>query len=622
MLSQRKYVVPLLFAPFLLVAQEVCNNGIDDDADGLIDLNDPDCPCSTAIIPDGARSYIPNHSFEEQVMGPNGPCCPYDFVSPISPPWLSCADGWHQATAATSDYFHECGYSPVGMPLPPPDGLGAVGFFDVPDYFEYVGSCLTLSSPPQPLLAGTTYTLSLWIAAVASNNNHQQTVEQSDPSVFLDQMPLAIFGHANSCVAFPIPTMDCAGYLPGWDEIARTMVQPSRTWTRVSMTFTPTEDIHSIIIGGACDVPASFAGQWITDPNGVTVLGGAYFLVDDLMLTIASDQVMTPVTARGTVCQEDAQAVAVPPLGANAHQWYRDGVAIPGQTGLVLDIAAAGTGGGIYTLASTYEGQCLMGSTTVPDATAPEPWLSIEPANGCSPLEVMFTDTSMNTVSSRWTFGDGGVGNDEMELHTYTEPGVYDVTLTVTDVLGCEGDTVLLNAVEVGGPLQAVIAATPNPTDIEHTIVTLSSAGPGGDIISWWWDLGEVAPGNSTQASPTVTFPAEIGSYPVLLAVESSAGCVDTVRSTIVITERGVIEMPNVFSPNGDGHNDRFLPLDYNGTPGLLEVFNRWGQLVFSTSALQQGWSGTDVPDGTYYFVVAPTDPELEALAGHVTLVR
>jgi len=104
--------------------------------------------------------------------------------------------------------------------------------------------------------------------------------------------------------------------------------------------------------------------------------------------------------------------------------------------------------------------------------------------------------------------------------------------------------------------------------------------------------------------------------------VETSAGCVDTVRSTIVITERGIIEMPNVFSPNGDGHNDRFLPLDYTGTPGLLEVFNRWGQMIFSTRALAQGWSGNDVPDGTYYFVVTPDDTELGPLTGHVTLVR
>jgi gliding motility-associated-like protein len=80
--------------------------------------------------------------------------------------------------------------------------------------------------------------------------------------------------------------------------------------------------------------------------------------------------------------------------------------------------------------------------------------------------------------------------------------------------------------------------------------------------------------------------------------------------------------MPNVFSPNADGHNDRFVPLDYTGEPGLLVVYNRWGQEVYSTRALAQGWDGAGLPDGTYYFVVTPDDPKVEGQAGHVTLVR
>lgn len=610
---KRLYILLFLLVPVFAVAQEVCNNGIDDDTDGLIDLNDPDCPCSTAIIPANVESFIHNHSFEEQVMGPNGPCCPYGFVSVVSPPWLSCADGWFQATSNTSDYFHECGYSPIGFPLPPPDGQGALGFYTDVGYKEYVGTCLTATAPPNPLIAGTSYTLSLWIAAVGANGMHTQTVAEADPSVFSEQLPLALFGYANACVPFPVGTDDCIGTVPGWEELGRVLVQPSWDWTRVSITFTPTENIHSVIIGAACELPASFIDQGGVMP---------YFLVDDLMLTVASDQVLTPVTTAGTVCQENALAVAVPPAGATAHQWYRNGVAVLGQTALTLDISALDLGGGLYTLASTFEGQCLMGASTMLPGTEPEPWLSIEPAFGCAPLEVLFTDTSSNTLSSSWTFGDGASGADDVELHTYTTPGTYDVTLTVVDILGCEADTLLEDAVVVGGPLVAAISATPNPTDVDNTTVQLNSAGSSGDIISWWWDFGDVAPGTSDDAAPTVVFPAVEGTYPVLLAVESSAGCVDTVRSTIVVTDLGVIEMPNVFSPNADGHNDRFIPLDYTGAPGLMEIYNRWGQQVFSTRALAQGWSGSEVPDGTYYFVVTPDDAEAETLTGHVTLVR
>ncbi len=622
MLSLRLYLTVLCAVPALALAQEICTNGTDDDADGLIDLNDPECPCSTAITPENVESYINNHSFEEQVQGPNGPCCPFGFVSAFSPPWLSCAAGWFQATSATSDYFHECGYSPPGFPLPPPDGLGALGFYAFQGYMEYVGTCLTIASPPQPLLAGTSYTISMWVSAVAANGDHTQSITEADPSVFPDLLPLAIFGYANACVPFPIGTEACIGLQPGWQELGRVEYQPTGEWTRVSITFTPTEEIHSVIIGGACDLPASFAPQIISDDFGDELEVMPYFLIDELLLTIAQDQVLSPVSTSGSICAEDALAVGIPPDGATDLQWYHNGVAIPGQTSATLDVSAVGTGGGLYTLASTYQGQCLMGAAAVIQPEEPVPSLTIGPVNGCAPLMVLFDDVTANSVTSQWTFGDGGSGEDPMELHTYATPGTYDVTLTVTDAAGCSGDTLIENAVVVAGAPAALLGATPNPTDVENTQVNLTAAGSQGDIVSWWWDLGDVPPGTSTDPALIIDLPAVAGEYPIVLAVQTAAGCVDTVRSILIVTEPGVIELPNVFSPNGDGRNDRFLPLDYTGESGLMEIYNRWGQLVFTTKTLAQGWSGSDSPDGTYYYVVIPDDTTLSTLKGHVTLLR
>lgn len=79
-----------------LAAQEICNNGIDDDGDGAIDLNDPDCGCFGSLN-SGVISLVPNHSFEERM------CCPGGFVSMVSPPWLSCATGWGPGTQGTTD---------------------------------------------------------------------------------------------------------------------------------------------------------------------------------------------------------------------------------------------------------------------------------------------------------------------------------------------------------------------------------------------------------------------------------------------------------------------------------------------------------------------------------------
>jgi len=50
----RSLLLPAILAPAMVLAQEVCNNAIDDDADGLVDLNDPECPCSAVLMPANA----------------------------------------------------------------------------------------------------------------------------------------------------------------------------------------------------------------------------------------------------------------------------------------------------------------------------------------------------------------------------------------------------------------------------------------------------------------------------------------------------------------------------------------------------------------------------------------
>ncbi len=105
------------------------------------------------------------------------------------------------------------------------------------------------------------------------------------------------------------------------------------------------------------------------------------------------------------------------------------------------------------------------------------------------------------------------------------------------------------------------------------------------------------------------------------------------VMDSVFITEvdcSTYIEMPNVFSPNGDGSNDRFVPVRMNGVASArLEMFNRWGQLLFSTNRINDGWRGTrdgsSVPDGIYYWILDyrfVNAEEHERLSGTVTLLR
>ena len=99
----------------VMAAQEICDNGVDDDGNGLVDLNDvAGCPCDL-VVPQ--PSLITNGSFEDNS------CCPQGLHE-----YFECATGWmNYFESATVDYYN-CNYVPSAIPQPLPDGSGVVGF--------------------------------------------------------------------------------------------------------------------------------------------------------------------------------------------------------------------------------------------------------------------------------------------------------------------------------------------------------------------------------------------------------------------------------------------------------------------------------------------------------------
>ena len=203
-------------------SQEICDNGIDDDNDGLIDMNDTtDCSCN--LYTTSPLSLIPNPSFEDTL------CCPTASAQ------LNCANNWVQASDATSDYFNLCGYSSSvnapDNPLPG-GGSGFAGFINDSSYAEYIGACLN-----SPMLAGTSYTLNFYTA-------------MSTGSFAID---LALFG-TTTCDDLPWTGYTCPIGNGNWMELASENISYSTigAWQLVSLTFTPNVDIYAVAIGGAC----------------------------------------------------------------------------------------------------------------------------------------------------------------------------------------------------------------------------------------------------------------------------------------------------------------------------------------------------------------------------------
>ena len=96
--------------------------------------------------------------------------------------------------------------------------------------------------------------------------------------------------------------------------------------------------------------------------------------------------------------------------------------------------------------------------------------------------------------------------------------------------------------------------------------------------------------------------------YYVQLYVENQNGCSDTVNGIQIVEGEYALFLPNSFTPNGDGMNDSFYPVgDKISVENYsFKIFNRWGEMVFSTREFGASW------DGTYKGKEAVTDAYME----------
>jgi gliding motility-associated-like protein len=97
--------------------------------------------------------------------------------------------------------------------------------------------------------------------------------------------------------------------------------------------------------------------------------------------------------------------------------------------------------------------------------------------------------------------------------------------------------------------------------------------------------------------------------FPVVAGHYCGDGLPNFISSYFLNTElyplRPYFEMPNVFTPNGDGYNDRFVPMvNYNVASATLAVYNRWGEQVHQTTNLESGWDGGECSAGMYFWIV------------------
>ncbi len=313
------------------------------------------------------------------------------------------------------------------------------------------------------------------------------------------------------------------------------------------------------------------------------------------------------------------------------------GVATISSNGLVTGVSA-----GITEIISSYGVGC---STTDTVTVNPLPVVDfvVDHSQSCVGTDQVFLFSPVSGINDSvltWNFGDGTEitnFNSNVGGVSYAYPdvsGVYDVTLTVSTTVAsgeCSNSLTKPAFISIFENPTADFTMTPNPTKMsDPTIHFYDESTSGTSVIeNWVWNISGVDFSNSEDFS--YEFPQDTGYYLVRLVITDANGCMDTITRTAIVNGELEIFIPNSFTPDGDGLNDEFLPITSNNVKSkdyAFYVFNRWGELLFESYNLQNGWNGTFkgdfVPNGVYVWKVEITDLEgiSKKYTGHVSVIR
>ena len=113
---------------------------------------------------------------------------------------------------------------------------------------------------------------------------------------------------------------------------------------------------------------------------------------------------------------------------------------------------------------------------------------------------------------------------------------------------------------------------------------------------------------NQSHGSTSPTFrPTQSGTYWVTVST-LICRATDTIRVRLYDCSRASVFVPNIITPNGDGHNDQLEIIGLGPEPWALTVFNRWGRPVYTTPHYRQDWTAAGLADGGYYYRLQRAD--------------
>ncbi len=295
--------------------------------------------------------------------------------------------------------------------------------------------------------------------------------------------------------------------------------------------------------------------------------------------------------------------------------------------------------GTIKTPAGAAENEIKVNSYSQNDASepmssAPRAVIKASVRTGCVPLHVRFTSPATEGLETAWSFGDGGSSSVNNPDYIYDLPGIYDVTLTVTDTRG-RLSTATARIEALARPVASFeISQNSQFSDDDKVLFINLSAG----AVQFLWNFGDGT--FSTMSDPSYKY-RQPGRYDVTLTAYSENGCADSVTINDVFTDKAsFIRFPNAFMPNTGGptggyYNQRtdmdnqvFHPVASGIAAYNLKIYSKSGLMVFESSDMEIGWDGyykgQICSPGVYVWKVRGTyrDGQQIVMAGDVILLN
>ena len=403
----------------------------------------------------------------------------------------------------------------------------------------------------------------------------------------------------------------------------------------VTVTVVPVEDATFTVQPNICAnssafllVPVTAGGTW--SGTGVNTASG---LFDPSISGAGSFPITYTVGTCGATSTSNVVVNSLPTVNASVDQGI-----CPGDS---VQITATGASTYVWTPSATLSSSTIANPFASP-TTSPTTYLVTGTgANGCTdtanvivtiftPATITFSGgtqvcegdslqiTANNVSNVTWTPA-ASVSSPSSTITYITPTSTTPYTVSGEDANGCS----VTNTINITvNTVDASFTATPDNGTVP-LIVDFNNSSSNGIVYIWDYANGD---GDTTNnlASTQTTFNAE-GTYTVTLTATSQAGCVDVATLVITVYPECAVEVPNVFSPNGDNVNDVMkVTCSQTLTKLNMQIFDRWGKKVAELTDPNQTWDGDSQSEGTFYYVGTAEgfNSIVYELSGYITLTR